>query len=238
MVRTENVFECPELRGRTRVFRDRAHAGDSLAPLLEPLQSCHPVLFAVPAGGVPVAVALARRLGFRLDVAPVSKITLPFNTEVGYGAVAFDGTVRLNAELVRQVGLSRREIQRGIRETRAKVQRRAARLRGTRRLVVAPDTTAILVDDGLASGFTMLTAAEALRNCGARSVMVAVPTGHSHSIARLAPHVDKIFCANVRSGMTFAVADAYQEWYDVSDEEAERLLAEFRRGALGEAGKE
>ncbi|MBN1268087.1 MAG: phosphoribosyltransferase [Kiritimatiellae bacterium] len=229
MPQADNVVECPELRDRTRVFADRADAGRRLARLLEALRASDPVVYAIPAGGIPVSVALAEELGLRLDLAVVSKVTLPYNTEVGYGAVAFDGTVRLNGEMIREVGLSKREVARGIEKTRAKVKERAARLRGPGLPIVPRGVTAILVDDGLASGFTMLTAAEALRNRGARGAVIAVPTGHTRSIARLARHVERIFCANVRSGMSFAVADAYENWYDVGEEEAATILRGFRK---------
>ena len=111
------------------VFADRAHAGRVLADLMRPLAIRDPLLLAIPAGGVPVAAAMARALGWPLDVAVVSKITLPWNTESGYGAVAFDGSVLLNDALAQECALSPEQIADGIAATRRKVERRVKRLR-------------------------------------------------------------------------------------------------------------
>src|SRR3989337_982054 len=100
-----NVFEHSDLRNRVRMFRDRAHAGQILADMLRSYRASDALVLAIPAGGVPVAAAIARALELPLDVAVVSKITLPWNTESGYGAVAFDGTGCLNQDLVESLRL-------------------------------------------------------------------------------------------------------------------------------------
>jgi predicted phosphoribosyltransferase len=223
------VHERAELRDRIRVFRDRTHAGEVVAEMMAELGGSETTVLAVPSGGLPVAAAVADALGLPLDVAVVSKITLPWNTEVGYGAVAFDGTTCLNDALAADLGLARDVVRRGIEETRAKVARRVAELRGAQ---PAPDLSgrcAIVVDDGLASGFTMTTAVEALRQCGASRLLVAVPTGSLRAVERLAPEVDDLHCANVRGGYRFAVADAYEAWYDVGEDEARAIFERFRR---------
>ncbi len=223
-----NIVEQPDLRDRTHVFRDRRHAGEVVARLLSgspegPERSA--VLFAIPAGGVPVAAAAADVLALPLETAVVSKITLPWNTEAGYGAVAFDGTVKLNEPLVARLGLSAETVAAGVAATRKKVESRAARFRRDRPMPDPADGTAVLVDDGLASGFTMRTAVAAMKNAGAARIVVAVPTGHDHSVAAIAAEVDRIFCPNIRTGHSFAVAEAYDQWYDVPESEVEALLA-------------
>ena len=228
------LYFLPELRGRTRVFRDRTHAGAVLAGMLGELRGTGALVLAVPAGGVPVAAELARRLGLPLDVAVVSKITLPWNTEAGYGAVAFDGTIRINEPLVARAGLSARQVEAGIEETLAKVQRRVRSFRGARPPPDLPGRPAVLVDDGLASGFTMATAVAALRKAGAERLYVAVPTAHEEAAGRLAPGVDAVYVANLRSGPVFAVADAYERWRDVPEDEARKILL----AAQGEPGGE
>ena len=220
----QKLRDLPELRDRKGVFRDRADAGRLLAALLEEYRGSTALVLAVPAGGVPVALPLAAALGLPLEVAVVSKITLPWNTEAGYGAVAFDGTVRLNQALIARVGLSPEEVEEGIAVTRRKVERRVAAFREGRQPPALEGRTAILVDDGLASGFTMAVALEAVRGSGAREVAVAVPTGHLEALQRLAPAADRLFCANVRRGASFAVAEAYLAWTDVAEDEALRLL--------------
>ncbi len=218
------VIELTELHDRLGVFADRAEAGEVLAGMLSALTSQQPLVLGIPAGGVPVAAPVAAHLDCPLDVAVISKITLPWNSESGYGAVAFDGTIRLNKELTARLPLSPQQIEAGIRATRAKVQRRVELFRGERPLPVVTGRAVILVDDGLASGYTLLTAIAALRNLGADNLVVAVPTGHDHAIALVAPMVEALYCANIRGGRSFAVAEAYRQWSDVDEEEVRRLL--------------
>ncbi len=220
------VHEMEEFHDRVRVFRDRAHAGEVLAGMLSGLRRQDPLVLGVPAGGVPVAAPVAAQLCCLLDVAVVSKITLPWNTESGYGAVAFDGTVRINEDLLPRLDLSPEQVQEGIQATREKVQRRVNLFRGEKPFPSVAGRAVILIDDGLASGFTLLTAVEALRNAGADNLTVAVPTAHESSLDRVAPWVEGFYCANIRGGWGFAVAEAYERWYDVDEEEARRLLAD------------
>jgi predicted phosphoribosyltransferase len=222
----ENVIEMPELRDRVGVFRDRMHAGEILSGMLNRHSGSRAILFAVPSGGVPVAAVMAEKLRLRLEVAVVSKITLPWNTEAGYGAVAFDGSVMLNESMIDHVGLSKQRIEEGRQATWKKVERRLLQFRGKRPLPDLASTTAILVDDGLASGFTMLAAIGALRSLGGRSVIVAVPTASATAVHLVAPAVETLYCANFRGGMSFAVASAYEQWEDVKEEDAVSL---FRR---------
>ncbi|UCF02800.1 MAG: phosphoribosyltransferase [Deltaproteobacteria bacterium] len=220
-----NVVALSDLRDQLGVFRNREHAGEILARMLEDYSDSEAIVMAVPAGGVPVAKVLAEHLNLPLDIAVVSKITLPWNTEVGYGAVAFDGTVRLNNDLVARLGLADEEIQQGISKTSAKVAHRVKNLRGGQTLPDLSTSQIILVDDGLASGFTMQVAVEAVQKAGTHSINVAVPTGHQRSVGRIAGEVDILYCANIRGGYQFAVADAYLRWSDVSEKEVVSLLA-------------
>lgn len=217
------VSDLEQLRDRVRVFRDRRDAGHVLAGFLLGKQPPGTLVLAVPAGGVPVAVELARGLGLALDVAVVSKVTPPWNSEVGYGAVAFDGTARIDERRAAAFGLSPAEVESGVAATRARVERRVLRFRGGGPLQVG-GRACLLVDDGLASGLTMTVAVEAVRHAGAGPVRVAVPTAHLEAAARLAPLVDGLWCANLRSGRSFAVADAFRRWTDVTEDEALALL--------------
>ena len=229
----EKLTERHDLRDCTGVFADRDEAGRTLADMLRQDDLCDGVVLAVPAGGIPVGAALADVCGLPLEAVVVSKITLPWNPEAGYGAVAFDGSVVLNDDLVRRLGLGEAEVDRGIESTRRKVARRRQRLRGNRAMPDLAGAAVILVDDGLASGFTMRCALEALGGRAVSRRIVAVPTAHEESLDRIADRADALYCPNVRSGMPFAVADAYCRWYDVPEDEAARLLA--GRGTGGKA---
>lgn len=221
------IFDLPEMRNRGQVFRDRAQAGVLLADMLGVFRGTDALILAIPAGGVPVAAGIAQRLGLPLDLAVVSKITLPWNTESGYGAVAFDGSVRLNQDLIATLGLPEATVQEGIARTKEKVTRRVQQLCGDRPLPELTGRAAILVDDGLASGFTMHTAVDALHRLAARQVIVAVPTGHASAVTRIAAAVDSLYCPNVRQGLSFAVADAYEQWTDVSETTVAEIMHMF-----------
>jgi len=227
------VHDLRQFRDRVGVFRDRRHAGEVLAGMLEGSLPAGCRILAIPAGGVPVAVPIARVLGLPLDVAVVSKITPSWNTEVGYGAVAFDGRVRIDARRQAALGVDEADRNRDVSRALAKVRRRVSILRAGRGTLVPPGDAVVLVDDGLASGVTLATAIEAVRDLGAGQVIVAVPTGHEDAIVRIAGIADQVHCANVRSGRTFAVADAYQSWVDLDDAAIREALG-LREGEVAQ----
>ncbi len=222
-----NITDKPGLRNKVGVFHDREHAGIILSKMLTNYKKTDTIVFGIPAGGVPVAAPISRELELLFDVAVVSKITLPWTTEAGYGAVAFDRTVQLNEKIISRMGLTPDEIKEGIEKATIKVERRVKEFRGDKPFPDVKNHPAILVDDGIASGFTMLVAVEALKNKGANKIIIAIPTAHLQAIEKVAPHVDEVYCANIRGGWNFAVAEAYQRWYDVNDEEVTEILEEF-----------
>jgi putative phosphoribosyl transferase len=223
-----NILELPELRDQIRTFRSRDHAGRVVAGMLGKFKGTDSLILAIPSGGVPVGVAIAEELNLALEAAVVSKITLPWNTEAGYGAVAFDGTVRINEDLLPHLRLSEQQIAEGVEKTRQKVQRRVKKFLGERPFPDLSRKAAILVDDGLASGFTLLVAAAAVRRLGSREIIVAVPTGSADRVLQVAREVDALYCANIREGWGFSVAEAYRRWMDVEEEEAVRLFRDYQ----------
>ncbi len=222
----DNVVVLPDLTGRTAVFADRHEAGEVLAGMLAPLASARPLVLGIAAGGMPVAMVIAQRLGAPLSVLVTSKVAPPWNSEIGFGAVAFDGTEYVDAEAVEKLGLSEVQLRKALERAREKVGRRQRRFFGSGGLPAVKGCTVILVDDGLATGKTAEVSIQVLRKHGARRVILAVPTCHDKALWRLAPQVDELYCANVRSGFLFAVADAYRQWHDVTEEEVEKHLTQ------------
>jgi putative phosphoribosyl transferase len=222
------IIENPELREKTAVFKDRAQAGSALAAMLKEYDGTDAIVLAIPAGGVPVAAVIAKELKLPLAVAVVSKITFPWNTEAGFGAVAFDGTIQLNEKLVQMVEMNKvaREIQ--IDKTRRKVKARVERFAAVVRIGDLKKKTAILVDDGIASGFTIKVAAAAVLGKGVARVIIAAPTGHRQALEELASVVEAVYCTNVRGGYSFAVASAYKNWHDVTEDEAIEILRRIK----------
>jgi predicted phosphoribosyltransferase len=220
----DNLIEDAELKGKKRVFADREEAGRRLASLLEGVADPKGVVLAIPAGGVPVACAVARECRLLLDVLIVRKIQIPDNPEAGFGAIGPNGEVLLNERIVDDLRLSQKEIQAQVSETQRTLESRERVFRRGRPQPELKDRQVILVDDGLASGYTMMAAVEYARQKEARQVIVAVPTASQRTVHLLQPATDVLVCSNVRGGPVFAVADAYEEWHDLKDEEVVALL--------------
>lgn len=222
---TAKIIEEPAYRERAFIFRNRLHAGKLLAEKLRKYASKgNVILLAVPAGGVPVGYAVAKELGISMDVIIVRKVQIPWNTEAGFGALTWDCEKVLNEPLIRHLGLTKELIEKSISKTRRIIQERLRRFRGDKTMPDFRGKVAILVDDGLASGFTMLAAARSVRRRKPEKMVVAVPTASLGAIELLKPEVEEIVCLNIRSGPIFAVANAYKNWYDLTDEEVIEIL--------------
>ena len=218
------LVENSELREKIHVFNDRSHAGELLAKLLKEYQGrTDVIILAIPAGGVPVALQVSKKLGAPFDLVVTRKLHVPWNREAGFGAVSWDGSVILNKPLVDSLGLSNKEINRCVKEEKQIIYSRLKKFRGTVPFPVLEGKVVIVVDDGLASGFSMLVTVKTLRN-KTRWVVVAVPTAPVSAINLLKPYVDQIVCLNIRSEPFFAVAEAYKDWYDLDDEDVMHLL--------------
>jgi putative phosphoribosyl transferase len=223
------LLDDPVLRNRTHVFADRAAAGKRLAGMLQDYKGKPVRLFAIPAGGVPVAAEIARALGVPLDLVIVRKIQLPWTTEAGFGALDPDGTPLFNEALLSRMPLTPEQIAAQVAKTEANLREREEHLRGGRPYPDLAGAATIIVDDGLASGYTMQAAVGFLKRKDAGPLIVAVPTALDRTAQALLPKVDLLVCPNLRSGLSFAVADAYENWYDVEQVEVLELLASLAR---------
>lgn len=210
-------------------FRDRSDAGRRLAENLAPYQGSDVTVLAIPRGGVPVAVEVAGSLGSGLDILVVRKIPIPYNPEAGYGAVTEDGAIVLNEPLVAQLGLVEEDIRLQAEEVRAEIERRGALYRNGLPPAVLEGKTAIIVDDGLASGFTMLAAVESARQRRAARIVVAVPVASRSASDVVRPVVDGLVSLITARMYAFAVASFYYRWYDLKDEEVVAYLEGWRR---------
>ncbi len=219
------LTEEPTLKDRVHVFVDRAHAGRLLAERLLTYRGQKIHLFAIPAGGVPVAAEIARLLAIPLELIIVRKIQLPYTTEAGFGALNPAGEAIFNEGLLERITLSKEDIARQVEKTAASMRAREERLRGGKPYPQLGGTAVIVVDDGLASGYTMRAAVQFLKRQGAGRVMVAVPTASERTVQDLLAEVDELVCLNVRGGWSFAVAEAYENWYDLEEEEVLEIMA-------------
>ena len=223
------IVDVAELRDQTRLFEDRYDAGAMLADMLAGRVGSDPLILGVAAGGVAVAAPIARRMGVGLSVAVVNKITPPWNSEWGFGSVAYDGSVVIKESSLAQAGIDQIELGQCTERARAKVNRRLELFRRYRPPADLAGRVVVLVDDGLATGVTMRGAMEAVERGRADQIVIAVPTAHREPIDWFAARqsVAAVYCPNICSGGSFAVAQAYKQWTNMTDAEIEAILAEF-----------
>ncbi|HLJ61571.1 MAG TPA: phosphoribosyltransferase family protein [bacterium] len=206
-------------------FRDRRDAGDQLASALAELRICGSgVVVAIPRGGVIVADEIARRCGWPLDFTVPRKLRAPGNPELAFGAVAGDGTVYLDARLARALRVDDAYLRGEIAAQIAEIARQEERYRGGRAPFDARGRTAILVDDGLATGATAIAAVRVLRHGLAQEVVVAVPVGPPDALRRIEQEADRVICVLHPTEFT-AVGGFYEDFTQTTDDEVTACLA-------------
>ena len=218
------IIEKPAWRNREGIYADRAEAGKILSSHVKPYAGKDALVLAVPSGGVPVGLEIAKRLGIPFDLVIIRKIPIPGNTEAGFGAVSIEGDMILDDRLVSELGLTKQKIEILAGEVKKDLAARNRIFRSDRPFPAIAGKTLILVDDGLASGFTMTAAARLARRRNPARIIVAVPTAPLRTIEKIAQLADIIICPNIRESLYFAVASAYREWHDLSRSEVLALL--------------
>jgi putative phosphoribosyl transferase len=205
-------------------FRDRRDAGQRLAGDLLKFVDQDVVVVGLPRGGVPVAAEVAGRLGAPLDVIVVRKLGVPFQPELGMGAVGEDGVEVLDHEMVRAARVSPEELATIEARERTEVERRARRLRGSRARTPLAGRTVIVVDDGVATGSTVRAALQVARAHGASHVVLAVPVAPPDTVRALRREADEVVCLETPEPFV-AVGRWYDQFPQVSDAEVLDLLA-------------
>jgi len=209
-------------------FADRAEAGRRLGALLADDPPRDPVVLGLPRGGAPVAAEVARVLGAPLDVLVVRKVGVPWQPELAMGAVGEEGATVRNDDVVRSAGLDEPTLRAAERRERAEVERRARLFRGGRAPEPLAGRTALIVDDGIATGATVRAACAIARARGAAKVVVAVPVAPPETLIQLRaganPDADEVVCLEAPAGF-MAVGMHYVDFRQTPDEEVIRLLA-------------
>lgn len=210
------------------IFENRHDAGKKLSGLLTEYDKETLVVLAIPNGGVPVAVEVSKTLRADLDLVISRKIPIPLNPEAGFGAIANDGTMILNEDLVKKIGLRRWQIDHEAGKVRTEIKHRMLLYRGDRPLPRISGKSVVIVDDGLASGITMTAAVESVRHRQPKHIIVGVPCASAIAIKQLERIADKVITCAVGYMPRFAVADYYRYWYDVDDEEVVQYLKQWQ----------
>jgi putative phosphoribosyl transferase len=210
------------------LFRDRADAGAQLARKLRTYTFVDPIIMALPRGGVPVAKKISEELQIPLDVLVVRKIGVPGHKELGVGAVTEEGLMMFNDELMKRLQLTPEMLELVIDRETEELERRVKRYRSGRPLPSIRNRDVILVDDGLATGYTAAVAVQYLHGKGAREVTLAVPVCGLDSECLLEHYADHVLCLKRREPL-FSVGFWYENFEQTTDREVIDLLNGFEQ---------
>lgn len=212
-----------------RTFRDRKEAGKLLADLLAPYKREHPLVLALPRGGVPVGAQVARALDAPLDVLVARKLGSPFDPEYGFGAIAPPDVVVVDEGTLRNLGISEDDVERVIKQETEEMRRRMKRYHEGAWAPKRAYETIIVVDDGLATGVTAEAALQSVR-LGRRpgKLVFAAPVCASDSLARVRRFADDVVCVSTPQALG-AIGAWYDDFTQVSDDEVLELLEQTNR---------
>jgi len=216
------------LPGKKAVFENRRDAGKKLAEKLSAYKGSSTLVLGIPNGGLPLAMEVALALEAELDLIVSRKIPIPLRPEVGCGAVTDDGTVILNSEMMQKFGLTQEMVNEQITQVTADIRKRTLVYRGNRPPSIIANKTVVLVDDGMASGFTMMAAVESVKRRRPRFIVVAVPAASEAALSQLVKYADKVVTLATSNAKEFYLADFYEVWHDLDEDEALRCLEEYR----------
>jgi len=209
-------------------FRNRIEAGRKLAAALVSYRDKRPVVLALPRGGVPVAAEVASTLSAPLDLILVRKIGVPFEPELAMGAVVDGGSsiIVRNEDVIRHAGIEEVEFQAVCETQLAEIERRRERYLGNRERADVTGRTAIVVDDGIATGATIRAALRATRMRNPQRLVLAVPVAPTESLAELQDEADDLVCLENHE-MFGAIGYYYDDFRQVADEDVIEILARF-----------
>lgn len=209
------------------LFKDRMQAGEELAKLLEKYKGEDVIVLGIPRGGVPIGYPIAKALKAPLDVIIPRKLPVPWSPEVGFGAITSTGDIILNPEIADELRLSDKEIKKIAGMVYKEIQRRIKTYRGNKPQTSLREKTVIITDDGLATGYTMIAAIQSVRKQGSKKVIAAVPVSPRDAAEKVRKYADELVTIWEKPAYSFAVANFYDDFHDMKDEEVTSLLGEL-----------
>jgi len=213
---------------RSPIFENRYDAGSKLAAKLAEYKNQQVIVLAIPNGGVPVAVPVALALDADLDIVVARKLPIPLLPEGGFGAVADDGTTIFNQDVLKAINLNDHQINYQVNKVRSDIRQRSLIYRNNRVLSVVKGKTAIIVDDGLASGYTMLAAVESVKRRQPSRIVVAVPAASDTAVKQVEKVANRVITVETVHVPKFYIADYFRYWNELSDEEGVRCFKDWQ----------
>jgi putative phosphoribosyl transferase len=218
---------------REPLFENRYDAGRKLAEKMGEFAGENAVVLGIPNGGAAVAMGVAIAIGGDFDLVISRKLPLPLSPEGGFGSMTDDGTIILDEAMVKHAKLSQRQIDYQVNQVRANIKQRSLLYHKDRRPLSITNRTVVIVDDGLASGYTMKAAIASIRKRNPAKVIAAVPVGPERVVNEIKKAADRLIICAIGDSAEFYVSDYYRTWYDVADSEVLTCLKEFSMRRVG-----
>jgi putative phosphoribosyl transferase len=209
------------------MFIDRKEAGEKLSIKLEKFKNEDPIVLAIPRGGIVTAYETIKKFRFQWDLIIPRKIGLPHNKEIAIGAVSLDGTYLLNEKYIDMLNISHEYIEKEIFEQINEIKIRLNKYKGNENFPNVSNKTVIIIDDGIATGFTIQAAIKSIKKHAAKKIILAVPVAPQNTISLLEKTVNEVICLHVPDEFC-AVSLHYKNFEQTTDEEVFNIVNELK----------
>ena len=208
------------------MFVDRKDAGEKLSIELEKFKDENPIVLAIPRGGIVTAYETIKKFGFQWDLIIPRKIGLPHNKEIAIGAISLDGTYLFNEEYIDMLNISQDYIEKEVFEQTDEIKRRLNKYKGNENFPDVKNKTVIIIDDGIATGFTIKAAIKSIKKHDAKKIILAVPVAPQDTISLLEKIVDEVICLFIPDEF-YGVGSYYKSFEQTTDEEVINIVREL-----------
>lgn len=210
------------------MFLDRSDAGEKLSIELNKYKDENPIVLAIPRGGIVTAYETIKKLECKWDLIIPRKIGAPHNKEVAIGAISLDGTYIFNQKYIDVLNISEEYIKNEILEQTEEIKRRLVKYKGNENFPDVKDKTVIIIDDGIATGFTIQAAIHSIKKHNAKKIILAVPLAPQDAISQLEKIVDEVICLIIPDEF-YAVGLHYKSFEQTTDEEVFSIVRELNK---------